>query len=90
VITELLLEAVLYPLVALFDALPDLTIPDVEAVDELATAVGSVLGGLDGTLPITELATFVGWVLTVYVPVYVSASVTKWVYAHLPVVGRGD
>lgn len=88
-IVDLILEAVTGVLVALLDALPDLTLPVGTYPDDFAEALGGALGGLDGILPISELALVVAWVLTVYVPVVFAYNMARWVYTHLPVIGNG-
>lgn len=88
-IVEAILVGLLSLLANILEALPDLTVPVGDYTDDFAEAIGGALGGLDGFLPITELATVAGWILTVYVPVVVAYHVARWVYTHLPVIGNG-
>lgn len=88
-IVEKIVVAVMGLLNVILEALPDVTVPVGDYTDDFAEAIGGALGGLDGFLPITETATLVGWVLTVYVPVVVAYHVARWIYTHLPVIGNG-
>lgn len=88
-ITELVFTSLGALLLALLEFLPDLTLPVGDYPEDFAQAIGSALGGLDGLLPITEVAEVAGWVLTVYVPVVIAYSAARWVYTHLPVIGNG-
>lgn len=88
-IPKAILNSVAGLLVAILDALPDLTLPVGTYPEDFAEAIGGALGGLDGILPISELATVTAWILTVYVPVVFAYSMARWVYTHLPVIGNG-
>lgn len=88
-LVEAIVLGVLSMLTAILAALPDLSLPAGGYVDDFAAAIGGALGGLDGFLPITEVSTFAGWVLGVYLPVVVAYNVSRWVYTHLPVIGNG-
>lgn len=88
-ITELVVNALLGLLTVILEALPDVTVPVGDYTDDFAEAIGGALGGLDGFLPISETATVVAWILTVYLPVVVAYNVSRWVYTHLPVIGNG-
>lgn len=88
-VVELIVTSLLSLLTAILEALPDLTVPVGDYPTEFAEAIGGALGGLDGFLPIVEMATVAGWVLGVYVPVVVAYNVTRWLYTHLPVIGNG-
>jgi len=88
-ITDLIVGGILDLLTALLDALPDLTLPFGTYPEQFASTIGGGLGGLDGILPITEVAVVVGWVLTTFVPVAIAFHITRWVYEHLPIVGNG-
>lgn len=88
-LTDLLITSVLGPLTLLLEALPDVELPVGTYVEDFAAAIGGALGGLDGILPITEVAEVTGWILTVYVPVVIAYTVARWVYTHLPIIGNG-
>lgn len=88
-ITELVVNALLGLLTVILEALPDLTVPLGDYTDDFAEAIGGALGGLDGFLPISEMAVVVAWILTTYLPVVVAYNVSRWVYTHLPVIGNG-
>lgn len=89
VVTELVVEAVGGLLIAVLGALPDLTLPVGDHMDDFAAAIGGALGGLDGILPISELSEVAAWVLVTYVPVVFAYNSARWVYTHLPVIGNG-
>lgn len=84
-----IVDAIVGALVAVLDALPDLTLPFGDYPTEFAELLGGALGGLDSVVPITEAATVAGWVLITYVPIVIAFSVTRWIYTHLPVIGNG-
>lgn len=90
-IVRLLLGGLLDLLTAVLDAVPDAPLPAVasDALEDFATELGGSLGGLDSVVPITEVAVFVGWVLSTYVPIILTYQVAHWVWTHLPVFGNG-
>lgn len=90
-IIELLVTALLGLLTLVLEAIPDANLPVAagNALSSLATTIGGSLGGLDAMLPISEVATFVGWVLGTYVPIMVAYQIAHWVWTHLPVIGNG-
>lgn len=91
-IVELLVTGLLGILTLILEAIPDASLPGAAAdmLTDFAGTIGGALGGLDSLLPITELATFVGWVLGTYVPIAVAYQSAMWVWAHLPVIGSGN
>jgi hypothetical protein len=91
VIVQLLLDALLAVLTLVLAAIPDVSMPAAasSALSSFATTLGAQLGGLDGMLPITEVGSFVGWVLGTYVPIVIAYHVAHWVWTHLPVIGNG-
>lgn len=88
-IVEAILNTIAGLLVELLEAIPDLTLPVGTYPEDFAEALGGALGGLDGVLPISELALVTAWILTVYVPVVFAYSMARWVYTHLPIIGNG-
>lgn len=90
-IVELAVEALLGLLTLILEAIPDGSLPSVAAtaLEQFADVIGGALGGLDGILPITEVAVFVGWALGTYVPIAVTYQVSHWIWTHLPIIGNG-
>lgn len=90
-IVELIVTALLALLTVILEAIPDANLPEAAAtaLESFATTIGGALGGLDSMLPVTEVATFVGWVLGTYVPIMVAYQIAHWVWTHLPVIGNG-
>lgn len=91
-VIELVLDVLLGLLTLVLEAIPDATLPVIatNALNDLATEIGGALGGLDGMLPISEVAVFVVWVLGTYVPIVAAYKVSVWVWGHLPVIGNGS
>lgn len=88
-IVELIVTGLLDIIGGLLELVPDGGNPFGAVTEDYAEGLGSAVGGLDGLLPISEMLTAVGWVLTTYVPVVVTYNVSRWVYTHLPVIGNG-
>lgn len=88
-IVEAILVGVLGALTTLLETIPDATLPVGTYPAQFAEAIGGALGGLDGFLPISEMAVVVGWVLATYVPVVLTYHLVLWIYTHLPVIGNG-
>lgn len=62
---------------------------DLTAVGSLGGWVGERMGPADQVLPMVELAQFLVIVLTVWMPAALTYTVVKWIYRHLPFVGKG-
>lgn len=67
--------------------LPDLEIPYSTELLDFAALIGSYVGMLNSVIPVAEAGVFLGWVFAVWLPVYLSFIVARWVWAHLPVIG---
>lgn len=89
-IIEALLAIVLLILQGLGAVLPDVPISFEDELADFADFVGANLGGLNGFLPITETAVAITYALTVYLPFAVAFVTVRWIYAHIPVVGKGN
>ncbi len=90
-IVDSLVGGLLDLLTLIFGVIPDASLPAVAAssLDSFASEIGGALGGLDGFLPISEVAVFIGWVLGTFVPIMIAYQVSHWVWTHLPVIGNG-
>lgn len=88
-IVELLVSAVLDLLTLILSTIPDATLPTAatDALDSFATIVGGSLGGLDRVFPVTEVSTFVGWVLVTVVPILGVWCVSFWAWKNAPIIG---
>lgn len=91
-IVDALLGGLLAVLTAVLGAIPDAALPSVAAtaLEDFAEQIGGALGGLDGMLPISEVAVFVGWVLGTWLPAIAAYQVAHWVWGHIPVFGNGE
>lgn len=88
-ITEALIEVFFGGGTSLLEVIPDGTLPVGTYPEDFAEAIGGALGGLDGFLPISEMALVVGWALTVYFPIVLVYYLVLWIYTHIPVFGAG-
>jgi hypothetical protein len=64
----------------------DLELP---GVSTLTAWIGEYTGPADRFLPMSEAMTALEMMLSVYLPVALTYTVTKWIYRHLPVLGKG-
>lgn len=87
-ITDAVLALVRAVLDFIVGLLPDGTL-DLPEGSSISTAIGSRVGPLDRFIPIVDALTFLELFLGVYMPVVLAYSVTKWIYRHLPLVGKG-
>lgn len=62
---------------------------DLPSGSSIASAIGTYAGPFDRFLPLSEAATFLHLVFSVWLPIALAYSVAKWVYRHLPVFGKG-
>lgn len=87
-----LVGGLLSVIAAVLRVIPDQPLPSIasDALDDFAVEIGGALGGLDGLLPISEIAVFVGWVLGTWLPAMVTYQVAHWVWGHLPIIGNGE
>jgi len=92
VLLEKLLTGALDLLRLLLEQIPDLSLPvDVETLTgAIATVLGYVLGMLAPYVNVGVLVPVVSWVLTTYLPFAVSYRLFTWVYARIPVIGKGS
>jgi len=92
VLIEKLLGGALDLLRLLLEQLPDLALPvDVTTLTgAVATVLGYALGMLAPYVNVGVLVPVVSWVLTSYLPFAVSYRVVTWVYARIPVIGKGN
>jgi hypothetical protein len=91
VIPKLLLELIELILDGISLLIPDVDLPSsvTTLVDDFGPIVVGYLFALNGLLPVAELATFAGWVMTLYLPAAVTYAVVRWLYSHIPVLGKG-
>jgi len=68
-------------------ALPDVDFPFAGSLEDFAVTVGQYANGLDGFLPVSEMAVAVTWALTVYLPFVVTFVIVRWVFQHVPQIG---
>jgi hypothetical protein len=91
VILELLLSLIELLLDGVALLIPDVDLPSsvTTLVDDFGPIIVGYLFALNGLLPVAELATFAGWVMTLYLPAAVTYSIARWLYSHIPVLGKG-
>jgi len=89
---ERLLGGALDLLRLLLEQLPDLALPVDPATltGAIATVLGYALGMLAPFVNVGVLVPVVSWVLTTYLPFAVTYKVVTWVYARIPVIGKGS
>jgi len=90
-------SALLSLLGALLDAIASV-LPSVEdlpwsgattSISNWLESVGGMAGPFDHWIPLAEIFDVMDWMVTYYLPVVVTYLTVRWVYAHLPVVGKG-
>lgn len=93
----MVVDAILSLLSSIFGLIGDL-LPDVGALPfasyledagDVFRHIGESCGPLNGFLPLTELFTVVGWLVTFYLPLVLLYLGVRWLYAHLPWLGKG-
>lgn len=86
-----LLELIALLLDAVSFLIPDVDLPSsvTTLVDDFGPIIVGYLFALNGILPVAELATFAGWVMTLYLPAAVTYAIARWLYSHIPVLGKG-
>jgi hypothetical protein len=89
VIVVWLLELVLLILEGLGAIIPEVDTAIFDGLGDFADDIGSRLGGLNGFLPISEIAVVQGFALTVFLPFVVSFAIFRWLWQHLPYIGGG-
>lgn len=62
---------------------------NLEAVGSIGDWVGEKMGPADQVLPMREAAQGLVIVTGVWMPAALTYTVVKWIYRHLPVVGKG-
>lgn len=89
VIGELILKVVGGLLGWLGALLPDADLPWLDELEDFGDVVGTHLGPVDRFMPMKEVAQFLIIFMGVWMPAVAVYTVTKWVYRHLPVLGKG-
>jgi hypothetical protein len=57
--------------------------------EDIAAWFGERAGPLNAILPIYEVAQFMVIVTTVWLPAVLVYTTVKWIYKHLPMIGKG-
>jgi len=57
--------------------------------DDWGSALGERVGPIDSLIPMSEVFSLLDVTFTYVLPAVVLYSVVHWVYAHLPMVGKG-
>lgn len=88
-IGELLLKVLGSLLGWLADLLPEAELPWLDHLEDFGHDLGIHFGPFDRFLPILEMSQFLIIFLGVWMPAVAVYTVVKWVYKHLPLLGKG-
>jgi len=92
-IVEAVISVLSWAFTFLADSLPAISdapwSPGQWAWEDYRDQFASMLGPYETVMPLSELFAFLDFLLTVWVPAALTFTISKWVYAHMPLIGKG-
>ncbi len=86
-ITEAILIAVGFLLDGILLLFPNLPFPFQSQLDSASGFIGSKLGMVNSSFPLSEALAVVSWTVQYVLPALILFVIVRWVYAHIPAVG---